>query len=195
MSAKRKQRSVTEDSEEARRQWAVPKRSGTVKAIDLASLDPADQDDRRLSITAEHPEYREALERGVDELIIDGHPVNPHLHIALHEVVASQLWHGARSEVWETAKRLVRRGYRRHDILHMLGFVATEEIWSALSKGNHTMPPAMNGPCGSFLSPMSDWTRKMTIDGLEGEGQSRESGQGLHAKAAVILDDEHAAPL
>lgn len=135
MSAKHKQRSVTEDGEEARRQWAVPKRGGTVKGIDLAYLDPADQGDRRLLIAAEHPEYQEPLERGVDELTIDGHRVNPHLHIALHEVVASQLWQGAPPEVWETAKRLVRRGYRRHDILHMLGFVATEEIWSALSKG------------------------------------------------------------
>ena len=96
MSAKRKQRSVTEDGEEARRQWAVPKRSGTVKGIDLAYLNRADLNDRRRLIAAEHPEYQNALENGVHELVIDGQPVNPYLHIALHEVVANQLWEGPR---------------------------------------------------------------------------------------------------
>ena len=35
-------------------------------------------------------------------------------------------------EAWATAQRLRRLGYRRHEILHMLGAAMTGEIWHAL---------------------------------------------------------------
>jgi hypothetical protein len=50
--------------EAARRAFAAPRRSGALGEIDLALLDPAARDDRRLLIEAEHPALAEALERG-----------------------------------------------------------------------------------------------------------------------------------
>ena len=63
----------------------------------LASLgilveDLADPDVRRLVIRHEHPEFEEALEKGLDEVDIGNGPMNPRLHLAMHEIVATQLW-------------------------------------------------------------------------------------------------------
>jgi hypothetical protein len=63
-----------------------------VDGIDLALLDPADPDERRLLIEAEHPTLRQALDDDLDEVVLDGQLMNPRLHIALHEIVAERLW-------------------------------------------------------------------------------------------------------
>src|SRR6266540_4041969 len=52
-----------------RRRFACPPRRGTFDEIDLSLLDPADPDDRRMLILAEHPEHAEAIERGEDEVL------------------------------------------------------------------------------------------------------------------------------
>jgi hypothetical protein len=103
----------------------------------LASLgilveDLADPDVRRLVIRHEHPEFEEALEKGLDEVDIGNGPMNPRLHLAMHEIVATQLWDDSPSEVWETAARLLDAGYERHDILHMLGRPVSDQVWAAL---------------------------------------------------------------
>jgi hypothetical protein len=83
-------------------------------------LDPADEDDRSLLLTAAHPE-------------LDGsEEINPQLHLVMHEIVAKQLADNDPPEVWETAQRLRRLGYRRHEILHMRGAAMTGEVWHAL---------------------------------------------------------------
>jgi hypothetical protein len=58
--------------------------------------------------------------------------MNPRLHIAMHELVANQLWHNDPAEVWETAQRLRALGYDRHEIFHMLATAASGEMWRAL---------------------------------------------------------------
>lgn len=115
-----------------RRRFACPPRSGRFEEFDLSLLDPADPDDRHLLIMSEHPDLARAIERGEDELVIDGEPMNPHLHIQVHEVVANQLWDDDPPEVWQTARRLLAAGHQRHDVLHALGEVAVEEIWHVL---------------------------------------------------------------
>jgi hypothetical protein len=50
----------------------------------------------------------------------------------IHEIVAKQLVDDDPPEVWETARRLRRAGYRQHEILHMLGSAISGEIWHAL---------------------------------------------------------------
>jgi len=117
-----------QDRQPERRRWLFPNVSGTFNGIDLAGLDPANPDDRRFLITAQHPRYARAIDRGDDLVSVKGRTVNPHLHIALHEVVANQVWDGNPAFVWPTVERLRHLGYRRHDILHMLGFVVTEEL-------------------------------------------------------------------
>ncbi|MFQ5968211.1 MAG: hypothetical protein ACE5MI_11470, partial [Acidimicrobiia bacterium] len=64
---------------EERRAWAFPPTEGVVDGIDLAFLDPADPDDRSLLIRFEHPEFEEALDAGLDEIVLAGQVMNPHL--------------------------------------------------------------------------------------------------------------------
>jgi hypothetical protein len=60
--------------------------------------------------------------------------MNPRLHVAMHEVVANQMWNADPPEVWETAERLQGLGYERHEILHMLAGVVGENIWEMLAE-------------------------------------------------------------
>jgi hypothetical protein len=115
-----------------RRSWAVPPMTGVVDDIDLALLDPADRDQRRVLIEAEHPMLRQALEDDLEEVLLDGHLVNPSLHIALHEIVAERLWADDPPETWSTAQRLSALGYDRHEVLHMLMSVLSEELFGAM---------------------------------------------------------------
>lgn len=106
--------------------------SGTVHDIDLGVLDPADPDDRRLLIEADHPVLQPALQQGLDEVALDGHVVNPNLHIALHEVMAERLWADDPPETWSTAQRLSELGYDRHEVLHMLMSAVSDELFHAM---------------------------------------------------------------
>ncbi len=61
---KHEQMSVTEDGEEVRRLWAVPKPKAIIEGIGRADLDWADPDDRNLKAFKALrglPEYRERL--------------------------------------------------------------------------------------------------------------------------------------
>ena len=73
-----------------RRSWAVPPAHGIYQELDLQLLDPGGEDERALLIEALHPEFADALQ-GDDDVIIAGEPVNPRLHVAMHQVVANQL--------------------------------------------------------------------------------------------------------
>jgi hypothetical protein len=124
-----------DDGAEARRRFAMPPASGDFDGIELADLDPADSDHRHILIEAEHPEYHRALQSDVDEIAgPDGSPMNPRLHVAIHEIVANELWNGDPPEVWQTAERLQGLGYERHEILHMLAGVAGESVWEMLAE-------------------------------------------------------------
>lgn len=83
-------------------------------------------------IRAEHPELASAIERGDEEIEVDGQSMNPRLHLTIHEIVAKQLWEDDPPEVWKTAQRLLDAGYERHEILHMLGSALTTRIWAVL---------------------------------------------------------------
>ncbi len=114
--------------------------SGTVDGIDLARLDPADPDERRMLIEADHPILRQALQDDVNEIILDGQVMSPRLHIALHEIVAERLWADEPPETWATAQRLTALGYDRHEVLHMLMSVLSDELHRAM-KGPASPPP------------------------------------------------------
>ncbi len=116
-----------------RRDWAAPHRTGTVGGVDLRYLDRDDPDDRRYLIEAEHPELAQALEEDLDEIVLDGEPMSPRLHILVHEVVTNQLCDNDPPEAWSTAMRLSAAGYDRHEIIHMLGSVVSTELWEVLS--------------------------------------------------------------
>jgi hypothetical protein len=115
-----------------RRSFACPQRTGDIEGVDLAYLNPDDLDDRRVLILADHPELRAAVENEIREVKLQGQIVNPELHITLHEVAANQLWNDDPPEAWRTAQRLLRMGYDRHEVLHMLTWVVSERLWHAL---------------------------------------------------------------
>lgn len=105
--------------------------SEVLAALDMSVADLADPDARSLVIRYEHPEFEDALDDDLDEIDLGYGPINPRLHLAMHEIVAAQLWDGDPPEVWETAVRLRDANYDRHEILHMLGRPVTDQIWAA----------------------------------------------------------------
>jgi hypothetical protein len=107
-----------------RRMFAMPYLGATIGGEEFPVLDPADPDERGLLIQGEHPEYHAVLADTLSEAEIDG--VNPRLHVAIHEIIANQLWDGDPPEVWRAARRLRDRGMDRHDILHALMSVQVE---------------------------------------------------------------------
>jgi hypothetical protein len=123
----------------ARRRFAVPTVVTTIDGEEV-ELDPADEDQRQLLITAEHPEYRQVLDDPFSDELVDG--ANPRLHITLHQVITNQLWDDTPPEVWQAAQRLLANGHDRHAILHALAYEMSGEIYSALS-GEHAPDPEM----------------------------------------------------
>lgn len=117
----------------ARRAWLLPAASGVTDGIDLSLLDPADDGDRHLLLLAEHPELADAIDDDQDEIEVQGAIMSPRLHLAMHEVVANQIWNDDPPEVWSTAQRLTLAGYDRHEVLHMLASVVSTDIYNAMS--------------------------------------------------------------
>jgi hypothetical protein len=117
-----------------RRTFACPLVVGTVRRIDAEALSPANPDERRLLIEAEHADMFEALQ-GRREVDISGTKVNPRLHLSMHEIVVNQLWDGIPPETWEAAQRLLAQGHDRHEVLHMLAEVASAVAFRALHDG------------------------------------------------------------
>ena len=89
-----------------RRAFAFGVLDGTYRGTDLASLDPARPEDRRVLLAADHDDLR------------GGQASADHLdqHLALTE----RLWHGNPPELWDAAQRLLDRGMPRHDVVHLL---------------------------------------------------------------------------
>ncbi|QNE22565.1 DUF1841 family protein [Kribbella qitaiheensis] len=87
-------------------------------------------DERGLSIEGDHPEYHDAIADPGFEGEIDG--VNPRLHVAMHEIVANQLWDNDPPEVWQAARRLRDLGEDRHNILHAIGALVITHVHAGL---------------------------------------------------------------
>ena len=121
--------------------WVLPPSHGTYQEIDLELLDPRDEDDRALLIEALHPEFADAVQ-GDGDVILDGEPVNPRLHMAMHQVVANQLMADDPPETWQTVQRLAGLGYDWHNIMHMIASLVTEDVYSALMEHRPHDPAA-----------------------------------------------------
>jgi hypothetical protein len=115
-----------------RRSWAVPAGHGTCREIDLELLDPDSEDARMLLMEALHGEFADALEND-DEMIVNGEPFSPRLHITMHQVVANQLIADDPPETWQTVRRLAGLGYDWHNVMHMIAAVMTEDVHRALT--------------------------------------------------------------
>lgn len=74
--------------------------------------------------------------------ILREHATNPHpdmdekrlrVHAAIHVVVETQLQRGSPPEVQSTLDRLMLEGLERHDAIHAIGSVASDEVLTCLS--------------------------------------------------------------
>jgi hypothetical protein len=119
--------------------WVVPPAHGIYDELDLQLLNPGDEDERALLLEALHPEFAEALQ-GTGDLVIDGEPVNPRLHVAMHQVVANQLLANDPPETWQTVQRLAGRGYDWHNIMHMIAALVTVDVYGILAEDRRTDP-------------------------------------------------------
>ena len=129
---------MARDDTKERLDFACPPGHGFFDEFELELLHPADPDERRVLILADHPELAEAIEDEQEEIVVGGESINPRLHITIHEIVAGQLWADDPPEVWQTARRLLDAGYERHEIFHMIGSALTSGIWTLL----HEQKPA-----------------------------------------------------
>jgi hypothetical protein len=116
-----------------RRSWAIPAGHGTYQELDLELLNPDDENELIMLMEARHPEFEDALERG-EEMIIDGEPFNPRLHVTMHQVVANQLLADDPPETWQTVQRLARLGYDWHNIMHMIAALVIEDVHRSLAE-------------------------------------------------------------
>ena len=88
-----------------RRAFAFPVLDGWHVGTNLSSLDPADPQDRRALLAADHATPA---------------PGGVGRHIERHLVLADRLWRGDPPELWEAAQRLLDAGQDRHLVLHAL---------------------------------------------------------------------------
>jgi Domain of unknown function (DUF1841) len=143
-----------------RRMFAMPFFGTRIGDEDFPELDPGDADERRLLIEGEHPEYHDALRDPAFDGEVDG--VNPRLHLAIHEVVANQLWDNDPPEAWHAAKRLRDAGRDRHDILHELGGIVTTHLHGVLTGGAPVDTEAYRRSLEALARPARRQTRKGT---------------------------------
>jgi hypothetical protein len=111
----------------------MPPHGASLPGIDLALLDPGDEEDRAQLVRAQHPKLAEAIRRGQEEIEVNGEPVNPRLHLVIHEVVAAQLWSGDPPQARQAAERLLSAGYEHHEVLHAISAAVTEEVLAAMA--------------------------------------------------------------
>lgn len=83
-----------------RQSWAMPAGHGSYRGLELELLHPADEDDLMLLLDAQHAELADALDSG-QEMIVEGEPFSPRLHLAMHQIVANQLLADDPPETWQ----------------------------------------------------------------------------------------------
>ena len=79
-------------------------------ALGVTVEELADPDVRSVVIRHEHPEFEEAVKEHLYEIDLGDGPMNPRLHLAMHEIVATQLWDNS------SASRLMGTGAVDADI-------------------------------------------------------------------------------
>jgi hypothetical protein len=88
-----------------RRAFAFGVLDGNFRGTDLGALDPANAQDRRTLLAADHNDA--------------AHPASEE-HLDKHATIAERLWHGDPPELWDAAQRLLDRGLPRHEVVHVL---------------------------------------------------------------------------
>ena len=82
----------------------------------------------------DHPEYAD-LWGHLDELSdeqIERDGTNPIMHVNIHTTIENQIADGDPPITGKTVQALMRQGLSRHEAVHRVGAVLTEEIWHIL---------------------------------------------------------------
>jgi hypothetical protein len=116
-----------------RNSWAIPAAHGSYRGIDLERLDPGDEDDLMLLMEARHPELGAALRSDTD-MVVNGEPMNPRLHVTMHHIVARQLLGDDPPQTWQTVQRLAAQGYDWHNIMHMIATLVAQDIHRTMTE-------------------------------------------------------------
>ncbi|MFC6079949.1 hypothetical protein [Sphaerisporangium aureirubrum] len=93
-----------------RRAFAFPFLEGMHGDIDLETMHPSEDADRRVLLEIDHIADRDRPDFAE--------------HLAWHEEIATRLWDGEPEQLWEAAQRLLDLGHDRHDVLHVLMEIA-----------------------------------------------------------------------
>lgn len=144
-------------------------RRGMASAYAVAQRDARDDGDeaaeqeRRIQILAEHPEFRAAIERGEERV----GEVSPRAHIVTHEAIAAQLAANDPPEVRAAYERLLAEGHDEHAVRHALAHALVQEVRRAQSEG---------GPfdAGRFVASLAALPGPSS-DGGEGTEESLET--------------------
>jgi hypothetical protein len=144
------------DRDDPRRRFVADPKILAALGLELEQL--SDPDARAVAIRREHPELEEAF-AGRDEVDAGDGRMNPSLHLAMHEVVATQLWDDSPPEVWDTAARLLDAGYQRDEILHMLAGPVAEQLWGAL---HDERPDDRQSDLAALRALPGSWERERT---------------------------------
>ena len=119
----------------------MPPAHGTYQGLDLELLDPSDESELTFLIEAQHTGFQDAL-RSDDEMIVDGEPFSPRLHVTMHQIVANQLLADDPPQTWQTVQRLAGMGYDWHNIMHMIAALVTKDVHGALTEHRQPGPAA-----------------------------------------------------
>jgi hypothetical protein len=94
----------------------------------------ADEEARMVKVMREHPEYTD-LWGQLDELSdaeIERGGVSPILHVTIHHTIENQIADGTPKEVRAVVEALMRQGLSRHEAIHRVGSVLSDEIFHIL---------------------------------------------------------------
>jgi len=82
----------------------------------------------------QHPEYVDLWGRldELDEEQIVREGVNPMLHVMVHHIVENQIADNDPPQTAETVRALVQKGLSRHEAVHRVGGVVSDEIFEIL---------------------------------------------------------------
>lgn len=94
-----------------------------------------DEDALTARILEQHPEYYDVWERadGIppdEEVLRDG--ANPFVHVTIHQVIENQIANHDPAQTGETLEALMRAGYTRHEAIHAIGRVLTQELFEVM---------------------------------------------------------------
>jgi hypothetical protein len=163
------------------------------RMIDVTDLDVHDDDHRAVLIRAQHPMLAAAIDDDVEELVVRGEPMNPRLHLLMHEIVANQLADGEPAAVRGTVRRLEREGHDRHEILHMIAGGVSQQLWSALDGGSPADLDAyvayLDGLPASWYGTDDDAAAELPDDGFDILGTPEDDEGPADALVRAMLGD------